>query len=179
MAIRYGGHYFIGSDNSVFSLLFDHKITKDAYEISYIENNAFPIKDTFAEAVAHLVSEKPFNEIGIPIESIEERITFQPVIGSSEIRGAVIYVDNYENVITNIKRALFDKIGAGRKFALYFKAYNPIVRMSDRYSDVAVGEMMCFFNSAGCLEIAINQGKAASLQGLKLEDTIQVNFKEV
>ncbi|MFT5261820.1 MAG: S-adenosylmethionine hydrolase, partial [Polaribacter sp.] len=31
----------------------------------------------------------------------------------------------------------------------------------------------------GCLEIAINQGKAASLQGLKLEDTIQVNFKEV
>ncbi len=178
LAIRYGGHYFIGPDNGLFSLLFDHKITKDVYEISYIENNAFPIKDTFAEAVAHLISGKPFNEIGIPIESIEERITFQPVINSSEIRGAVIYIDNYENVITNITRALFDKIGAGRKFALYFKAHNPIVRMSDHYSDVAIGEMMCFFNSAGCLEIAINQGKAASLHGLKLEDTIQLNFKE-
>lgn len=178
LAIRHNGHYFIGPDNGIFSLLFEHQITKDVYEINYIENNAFPIKDTFAEAVAHLISEKPFNEIGIPIESIEERITFQPVISTSEIRGAVIYIDNYENVITNITRALFDKIGNGRKFALYFKAHNPIVRLSNRYSDVAVGEILCFFNSAGCLEIAINQGKAASLHSLKLEGTIQVNFKE-
>jgi len=179
LAIRYGGHYFIGPDNGLFSLLFDHKVNQDVYEISYIENNAFPLKDTFAEAVAHLISDKPFNEIGIPIESIEERITFQPVIGVSEIRGTIIHIDNYENVITNITRVTFDKIGNGRKFALYYKAHNPILRMSKRYSDVAVGELLCFFNSGGCLEIAINQGRAASLHSLKLEDTIQINFKEV
>ncbi|MFK7806928.1 MAG: S-adenosyl-l-methionine hydroxide adenosyltransferase family protein [Saprospiraceae bacterium] len=178
LAIRYEGHYFIGPDNGVFSLMFDEKITKDVYELDYDDKGSFPIKDTFAEAVVHLTSGKPLNEIGIPIESIEERITFQPVINSSEIRAAVIYIDNYENVVTNITRATFERVGAGRPFALYFKAHNPITKLYKRYSEVAVGEMMCFFNSAGCLEIAINQGKAASLHGLKLEDPIQVNFKE-
>jgi S-adenosylmethionine hydrolase len=178
LAIRYAGHYFIGPDNGVFSLMFDQKITKDVYEINHVDNDFFPIKDTFAEAVAHLLSGKPFNEIGHPLESIEERITFQPVINNSEMRGTVIYIDNYENVITNITRQVFERARAGRFFAIYYKRHNPITRLSDRYSDVAEGETLCFFNAAGCLEIAINQGKAASLHNLRLEDAIQINFKE-
>ncbi len=86
LAVRYAGHYFIGPDNGVFSLLFDNKITRDIYELEYVKNNAFPLKDVFANAVGHLISGKPFNEIGIPIDFIEERITFQPVINNSEIR---------------------------------------------------------------------------------------------
>ena len=177
LAIRYAGHYFIGPDNGVFSLLFDTKLIKDIYELTYVENNKFPIKDVFADAVGHLINNMPFNEIGLPVESIEERITFQPVISGSQIRGAIIHVDNYQNVITNITRDTFDKVGQGRKFALYFKRHNPIARLSNHYQDVAVGETLCFFNSAGCLEIAINMGKAAILHGLKVEDSVQIDFK--
>ncbi len=177
LAIRYAGHYFIGPDNGVFSLLFDHKLTRDIYELAYAENNTFPLKNVFADAVEHLLSDLPFNEIGIPIDAIDERITFQPVTGPSLIKGAVIHIDNYQNVITNIGRDVFDRVGQGRKFALYFQRHNPITRMSRYYTDVAVGETLCFFNSAGCLEIAINMGKAAELHGLKVEDAVEVTFK--
>ncbi|HHS95973.1 MAG TPA: hypothetical protein ENJ45_05220 [Phaeodactylibacter sp.] len=178
LALRHDGHYFIGADNGLFSLLFENTPNKDIYEIDYYADESFPVKRTFAEAVAHLISSKPFNEIGIPIEAIEERITFQPVISKSEVNGTVIHIDHYGNAITNIRRDTFEQVGQGRPFALYFKRHDPILQLSNYYADVPIGEALCFFNAANCLEIAINHGNAAELFGLKVEDTIQVNFKE-
>ena len=106
-----------------------------------------------------------------------QRITFQPVISPNRIRGAVIYIDQYENVISNISRELFERIGKNREFELYFKRHDPILKLSRNYFDVAVGETLCLINSAEYLELAINMGKASSMLGLKLEDTIQIDFK--
>ena len=41
--------------------------------------------------------------------------------------------------------------------------------ISQTYSDVEEGEAVCFFNSSGWLEIAINKGKAENLLGLKTD----------
>ncbi|MBL7793623.1 MAG: SAM-dependent chlorinase/fluorinase, partial [Saprospiraceae bacterium] len=49
-------------------------------------------------------------------------------------------------------------------------------RLSRHYYDVPVGEVLCFFNSAGYLEIAVNMGKAATLMGLLPEDSVQIDF---
>ncbi len=177
LAVRYGGHYFIGPDNGVFSLLFDKIGEGDVYELDYEVSSAFPIKDIFAKAVRHITGGMPFNEIGFPLDAIEERISFQPVISPVQIRGAVVHIDNYENVISNISRINFDRVADGRKFSVFYKRRNPILQLSNYYNDVPVGEPLCFFNSAGFLEIAINMGKAASLLGLKIEDSIQVDFQ--
>ncbi|MCP3929509.1 MAG: SAM-dependent chlorinase/fluorinase [Bacteroidetes bacterium] len=175
LAIRHEGHYFIGPDNGLFSLLFD-SLPKDIYELPFKVKSNFPLKEVFASAVGYIANEKPFNEIGIPIESIEKRITLQPVISPSQIRGSVIHIDNYENVILNISQPLFERIANGRLFSLFFKRHNPIKKLSKNYSDVPVGETLCLFNSAGLLEIAINMGKAAGLLGLKKDDTVQIDF---
>jgi len=42
-----------------------------------------------------------------------------------------------------------------------------IESISESYADVAEGEKLALFNSAGYLEIAINKGNAAGLFGLK------------
>ena len=176
LAIRYAGHYFIGPDNGIFSLLFDKIGEGDVYELDYEEQGGFPIKHIFAKAVRHITGGMPFNEIGFPVDEIEERISFQPVVSATQIRGAIVHIDNYENVISNISKSSFEQVRNGRNFSVFFKRNDPIKQISKYYNEVAVGEPLCFFNASGYLEIAINMGKAASLLGLDVEDTIQVDF---
>jgi len=35
---------------------------------------------------------------------------------------------------------------------------------------------LCLFNAADYLEIAINMGKASSMLGLNIDDTVQIDF---
>ena len=176
LAARYSDHYFIGPDNGIFSILFDKK-SDDIYELEFDKKSEFPLKDIFSKAVGHISNGLPFNEIGIKVDEIEERISFQPVISKSQIRGTVIHVDQYENVIVNITRDLFEQVRENRKFAIFFKRFDPIHKIHHNYTDVAVGERLCFFNSAGYLEIAINMGKASSMLGLNMDDGIQIDFQ--
>lgn len=173
IAIRQEGHYFIGPDNGVFWLVLG-KMPEEAYELPFQQGSQ--LKDIYAEAVAHIFSKKPFAKIGKPLPEILQRIALQPVIGQSQIRGSVIHIDNYDNVILNISQQLFEKVGQGRAFSLYFKRHEPIKKLSEHYYDVPVGEILCRFNSASNLEIAINMGSASSLLGLNVEDVVQIDF---
>ncbi|MEK7255879.1 MAG: SAM-dependent chlorinase/fluorinase [Bacteroidota bacterium] len=175
IAFRMDGHYFVGPDNGIFSLMFD-ELPAEVYRIEYDGDSPFPLKDIFADAVEHLSFGKPLHEIGLPASQFERRIALQPVISTSQIRGSVIYIDHYENAVVNVPQELFEKVRNDRRFALYFKRNDPITQLSTHYHDVPIGETLCLFNSAGYLEIAVNMGKASSLLGLKLDDMVQVDF---
>lgn len=177
IAFEAEGQFFVGPDNGIFSLVFDEMSNNKHYEISLPDDSgSFPIKDLFTEVVEKLSQDADLQKIGTMIEDMVRRITFQPVITASEIKGSVIHIDSYENVIVNISKTLFEKIGQGRAFELYFKRHDPIIRLNNNYSEVPIGEALCLFNYSGLLEIAINMGKASSLLGLKIEDTVQINF---
>lgn len=177
LAIRHNGHYFIGPDNGLFSLAFGDQELTDIYELTFDKKNENPLGDVFAKGVKHILSELPFNEIGIPIESIDKRISIQPVTTKNRIRGAVIHIDNYENAITNISEELIEKIGQGRPFKIYFKRHEPLNDIKKNYAEVPIGEILGLINSANHLEIAINMGKAASMLGLSIDEHIQIDFE--
>ncbi len=175
VAMRYEEQYFIAPDNGVLSLVFD-TIPKDIYEIEYSDKSTFPLEEVYGKVVAHLTSEKPFSEIGVLLDSITERMTFNAVQNSDQLKGTIIHIDPFENVIINITADLFEKARKGRSFQLFYRRNHPITTISNNYADVPVGETLCLFNSSDHLEIAINMGKAASLLGLKVEDTVQIDF---
>lgn len=175
IAFSHLGHYFIGPDNGIFSLMFA-EIPDPIFRLGLDADHPFPLKNVLAGAVEHLSAGKPIFEIGLPAGQIERRIALQPVISTSQIRGSVIYIDHYENAVVNVPKGLFEKVSNERSFALFFKRHDPITQMSRRYNDVAVGETLCLFNAANFLEIAINMGKASSLLGLKLDDMVQIDF---
>lgn len=178
LAIRHEGHYFIGPDNGIFTLIFD-PTEFQGYELEVPADSVFHLHQVYASAIGHIAGGQEFEKIGRRIEEMVQRITFQPVVQPSMIRGAVIHIDRFQNAILNINRELFDRIGAGRSFQLYFKRHDPIIRLSRHYHDVPIGEVLCLFNSANYLEIAINMGKAAELLSLKVEDAVQIDFKTV
>jgi len=137
----------------------------------------FPIASIFAKSVGHFSQDLPAGGLGKAVDKWTERITFHPVTGPNLIRASVVYVDNFDNVILNIHQELFENIGNSRDFELFFKRHSPIKKLSTYYHEVPIGEILCRFNSARLLEIAINMDKAATLLGLKVEDTVQVDFK--
>lgn len=174
LAVRFERQYFIGPDNGIFSLIFG-KMPQETFVL-----DGYTKKDTlsmiYAGAVAHIARDKPFLEIGLPATRFSERLAFQPVIGPNYIRGAVVFIDRFDNVTTNITRELFEEVGRGRGFQLLIKRMAPIDGLSFRYHDVPEGEPLCRFDGDGFLEVAINLGRASTLLGIAIEDMVQVEF---
>ena len=178
LAVKYNDHYFIGSDNGIFSLLFDGEPT-EIVELSIMQDLKFlhfPLTDIFAKAATHLANNGALNEIGVPVKELEQKMSLQPVIEKDVIKGSVIYIDTFQNVITNISKDLFTKIQQNRDFRLYFRRNESISQLSWHYNEVPEGEKLCLFGISNYLEIAINKGNASGLLGLNLGDIVQIEF---
>lgn len=177
---QYEGHYFIGADNGIFSLIFDHAPEK-LVEVDMIQDTdtfTFSAYDIFIKVAGHLIDGGSFEEIGPERKSLTQRIALSPVTSADLIKGHVIYIDSYENVFTNIHKPLFDRIGQKRPFRISFgSARYGVNKISQSYKDVHEGEILALFSSTGHLEIAISMGNAAGLLGLKVDDSVRVEFK--
>jgi S-adenosylmethionine hydrolase len=178
LGLKYNGHYFIGSDNGIFSLLFDGEPT-EIVELNIMQDLKFlhfPLTDIFAKAATHLANKGCLSDIGIPIRELEQKMNLQPVIEKDVIRGSVIYIDRFQNVITNISKDLFSRVQQNRDFILYFKRNESISQLSWHYNEVPEGEKLCLFGISNYLEIAINKGNASGLLGLHLGDIVRIEF---
>lgn len=185
VVVQHNKHYFIGADNGIFSLLFDREPEK-IFEITVEygpEHDIFPVKNVFVPVACHLAKGGQLEDIGLPLENINKKSVYAPVVEANVIKGMVIHIDVYGNVITNISKELFYNTAKGRSFAIYFRRGDyEINQISTAYSDVPGSEMLAIFSSSGLLEIAINQGVensgggATHLLGLKLNDSVRVEF---
>jgi len=179
LAIRYRNHFFVGTDNGIFSLIFDED-PEEMVEIDILQDLKFlhfPLADILAKAACYLADGKPLKEIGIPVHSIEKKMTLQPAVERNQIRGMVIYIDSFQNVITNITKDFFNRVQEGRRFVLYFKRNETITHLSWHYNEVPEGEKLCLFGISDHLEIAINKGNASGLLGLNLGDSVIIDFQ--
>ncbi len=177
--VYYDDQYFIGADNGLFSLMFD-KPPQNMVELDIMQDTdyfTFSTRDVFVKAAALVASGKTPEEIGSPYQALNERIAFKPVVYEDKITGKVVFIDNYENVFINVDQKLFRDVGKGRRFAIRLRLPGEVIdELHQSYSDVSPGEPLALFGATGFLEIAINQGKAASLLGLQMNDSVSVDF---
>ncbi|MFI5161894.1 MAG: S-adenosyl-l-methionine hydroxide adenosyltransferase family protein [Sphingobacteriales bacterium] len=179
LAVQYKNHYFVGADNGIFSLMFDAD-PDEIVEINIMQDLKFlhfPLADIFVKTACHLANGGKLKDIGLPVTSVEKKMNLQPVIEKNVIKGAVIYIDSFQNVITNITKEFFNRVQEGRNFTLSFKRNETINHLSWYYNEVPEGEKLCLFGISDHLEIAINKGNAAGLLGLSLGDTVIIDFE--
>ncbi len=169
------GHYFIGPDNGLFFLLFDG-LPEEIYVLPPDSAGLYNFKGRASRVAQAIYKQKPLGETGKKVNSMRERIGIQPVSTRDQIRASVIHIDHFDNAVTNVTRQMFEKVGLGRAFELYYKRSDPITQLSRNYHDVSIGEVLCHFNEAGYLEIAINMGSAATLLGLEKDTAVQIDF---
>jgi len=158
--VEAGGHFFVGPDNGVFSMVY--ALTKP--KVRVISNpklmrreisRTFHGRDIFAPAAAHLVRKTPAARFGKLIADYVRSAPDQP--------GVVLKVDRFGNLITNFHIDRFSGIKT-RPFELRIGS-EKIRRLALTYSETEIGEVFVIVGSSGYLEIAANQEHAANKLG--------------
>ncbi len=171
--------YFIGVDNGLFSLMF-----KDSDPVKYFTLHSdiissFPSLDIFTETAIKLANGEKPEIIGKETENIIRRVPLRATIEDNILTGSVVYIDSFQNAITNISKELFERVGNGKTFKIFVQSNHYVIsRINNYYQETSVGEILAIFNSLGLLEIAINGGNAAELLHLDINSSIRIKFNK-
>lgn len=185
IAVKYDGHYFICANDGLLSLVFDTEpeaaVLLDKEIFSDIQHGfrfqSFPALIKYTYAAVHLSQGSSIYELGQPLPKLISLMAYMPQIESSSITGNVIYIDTYQNAITNITHELFMQVGKGRSFEiLLHSAYYKIYKINNSYSETSDGELLAIFNSLGLLEVAQKNGRAAEMLNLDINSSILIKF---
>ncbi len=178
IAVKLEGHYFVGPDNGLLSLI-SEEAPKGmvALELEDGLSSAFPLKEICAAAAARLSLGEALPKVGTYTSGLERFISRKPRLTSDQIIGHVLHVDGYGNLVTNISREDFEKRTAGRKYTIRV-ARERFKEVHQAISDVDYGDCYLIFNSRNVLEVGINKGNASQLLGLHFESLISVQFEE-
>lgn len=177
VAILHKGHYFIGTDNGLFSMILDAK-PEVAVEIEIPQDSdffTFSTRDRFAKAAIQLLKGTPISELGELRPALTPRLLFEPATNADSIKGMVMHIDAYGNAITNIPYRLFNQLKKSRNFEIYLAGYR-IRKIEEGYMDVGIADLLAIFGTHGMLEIAMNQANAASLCGLERYTPVSIRF---
>ena len=165
----HNNQYILCADNGLLTMILEEKpelVISVPLDKMAIKNTLY-CTAVMGRTINQLVNGEPIGNIGEADITILEKNALKPLLGDNWIEGQIIFIDNFENVIINISRDQFEEQRKGRSFKIVFKRDEVIDRVSESYADVAEGEKLALFNSAGYMEIAINKGNAAGLFGLK------------
>lgn len=197
VVVKADGHYFIGPDDGRFSLLFDDVENVEAFAIdpgssnfSYsltrqiFENSSSVLKEfvMFCCGVEAIIGGNLMKLASCALKRITEE---RAVLMKDRIIGRVVYIDSYGNAITNISKETFLKLfmsavescGEEPEFTVFVQGpYLKIADINEHYTDVAQGNEVAFFNSAGLLELAINGGDFASVEGIDTTAEVVIKF---
>lgn len=181
LAARKENHFFLCADNGILGLLGGSEpdevvtIKGDLKE----ESNTFVALSVFARIACKLSEGTPLSKLGSPASTYDMQTPLRATIEDHRIIGSVIYIDSYQNAITNISVDLFKRIGNGRAFKIYIQSKHYMVdHINSRYNETDPGDLLAIFNSSGLLEIAIRNGNAAGLLKLTTNSTLRVEFED-
>lgn len=197
IAVSLDDHYFICANNGIMSMICQEIAADKIVEINIHDRleTSFPVLDVFVNVACHIARGGTLEVIGKVINSIKPIKNLVPFVNveQTQIIGSVIYVDNYGNVITNVKRKFFETVQKTRNFEIAARSYK-FKKVFDRYSQFInfdspedkrndEGKAVVVFNSSDYLEIAVYKsnnstvGSASTLMGLRPMDTVTVTFK--
>jgi S-adenosyl-L-methionine hydrolase (adenosine-forming) len=138
-------------------------------------------QDRLLDIMAELASGKAYSEFGTKVDDIVKVFHTQPTVNASNIRGTVVYIDSFENVILNIKKELFESVRNNRPFSVFLHGHEEHLfkNVNTHYDEAEESELVVLFNDKGNMEISLNRANAAGLLGLKLFDTVRIEFREI
>lgn len=188
VAVQYAGHWFVMPDDGRFSLLASpaaiEKGEAVGYSIPFPDRfSTFMACDLFACAVSAICRGTFASEFRVcTLKSVAGGM---PAVMEDRIIGKVVYIDSYGNAITNISREAFargymmwrSKNEDDPEFEIYVGGPRLVLDMiHNSYSDVECGMDVALFNWAGLLELAINRGNFAEVEGVGTNVEIMIKF---
>ena len=196
IAMVLNGHYFVCANNGILSMICNDITPDQIVEVNIHDKivGNFPVLDIFVKVAAHIARGGTLEVIGKPIDEVKPIKNITPFVGSdnNQLIGNVIFIDRYDNVITNIKKPFFETIQKGRRFEISARNHK-FKTIHKHYSDIVdfripidkrndEGRGLVVFNSSDYLEIAMYKsnkatvGGASTLMGLEMMDSVTISF---
>jgi hypothetical protein len=167
-------HQFVAPDNGVLSLIYDREerfsvrhVTAEHYFLQP-RSNTFHARDIFSPIAAYIAKGVDPQRFGDEINDYVRFAAPRPKpVDERTLRGIVLKVDRFGNLITNITPqdlpALFE--GNPPAFKITVGNKGQATRMCANYAEGSPGEVFGILGSMGFLEIAANRGSAFQLLG--------------
>jgi len=185
IAIRTGdGRFFVGPDNGLLLLAADiggivaaHELQNPAYRLADV-SRTFHARDVFAPAAAHLALGVPIDDFGpaVPVDELVRVAVPVPQLGRAQVSATVLSIDRFGNVALNLRRDDLSALGVARgsrvEIRLTFDRYYAVV--AETFADAASGELILYEDAYGFVTVAISQGSAARLTGVRQGDELRV-----
>ncbi|MBN1108237.1 MAG: SAM-dependent chlorinase/fluorinase [Bacteroidales bacterium] len=177
LVVKARGHFFIGVDNGIFNLI----LNSDPDEIVRIDRSGITDElEIFALAAAGIIKDKSPAGLGVPVPAMSERVPLRATIEKDVITGSIIFIDSYGNAISNITREVFNRVFKDKEYRILIQSNKDFTdTITEKYSDVPVGELLARFNSLDLLEIAINGANVAELLSLDTGSVIRIDTRVV
>ncbi len=178
IAIEARNQRFVGPDNGVLSLAVSASDAGwRAVELRSPEHRLEPVsntfhgRDIFAPAAAHLASGGALEDLGPAVSSIVQLALPLPKRRGSVVRGAVLDIDRFGNLITNVRSGDL----AGRVVERVCVGDLQVDGLSAAYDPSRAG--VAVMDSDDRLEIAVPGGNAAAQYGVRLDDPVEVGLR--
>ena len=183
------GEVFVGPDNGIFTHVLGHaappsgvpvgrsydaptppgvrafRLTNRAYWRHPV-SSTFHARDVFGPVAAHLSLGVRPEELGVGLDTLKRLALPAPAREGTIVRGCVVHVDRFGNLITNIPG---DELRQGAVAVSI--AGHRIDGLSETYA--AAEGLLALVGSASLLEVAVRDGSAASLLGVGVGETVE------
>jgi hypothetical protein len=180
LAVRLGGHTFVGPDNGIFTPMLEDAekkgcelnivhLTNEKYFLPEV-SRTFHGRDIFAPVAAHLANGIPLEDLGSTIPD-PVRLTMQrPERTVDGWRAHVTVIDVFGNCTTDLPAA-----SLAEHADLIFRLRGREVRgLVTSYGHKQSGELVALLDSENYVEIAIVNGSAAKTIGAQVGDVVEV-----
>jgi S-adenosyl-L-methionine hydrolase (adenosine-forming) len=170
---------FIGPDNGIFSYIYQRERVNRVVHFTtphYFRqpvSSTFHGRDVFAACAAYVSKLVDWKMMG---EEINDPVRFNTpapvVISDKQINGAVVHIDRFGNIITNITPAELTegRVQAGARVRI---GKHEAGRVLSHFAEADPNELFAYFGSAGLLELAVPRQSAARLvearRGIEVE----------
>jgi S-adenosylmethionine hydrolase len=175
------GHYFVGPNNGLLSLVAERDGIDGLRQIDERVNrrkgsddsHTFHGRDVFAYTGARLAAGIiSFEQVGPPLadQSLISISYRKPERAGNTVKGIIPVLDvQFGNVWTNIPKALFDELKVGLSDPVRVRIFHNGQLIDDAtapyertFGDVALGKPLVYVNSLLNLAVALNQGNYAA-----------------
>ena len=173
------GHYFVGPDNGLFTLIAEDMGIEEVRRIDESKNRlegssksyTFHGRDIFAYVGARLASGNlKYEDVGPKLKDEVVKISYQkPELKGNTVSGNIPILDiQYGNIWSNISDELFEKlnpkVGEVFQVEIYNKdklIYNEKVPYANSFGDVEDGKPLLYLNSLLNVSVALNMDSFA------------------
>jgi S-adenosylmethionine hydrolase len=174
---------YVGPDNGLLMLAAHKEHLTNVYAIDNPEymlsdvSKTFHGRDIFAPAAAHLALGKDPSDFGSAIEDYVFPEFAKPVARDGELRGEILHIDDFGNIVSNITSEDIEKIGFHKGNSVLVRLGNKTLtlRFCSAYGEVPSGTPLALIGSSNFLEVAVNQRSALEFFKAKAGEAFHVS----